>query len=92
MGTIERNLHRQLQIISGTAAGRRLLSARGAQTRPMMEKVRWALAAGAGRWVLGLGAGRWLLAAGCWPLAAGRCKLGLHARWQRVLQSPRALW
>lgn len=43
VGTTERRLHRQLKIISGSAAGRRLASARGAQTRPMMEKVRAAI-------------------------------------------------
>ena len=43
MGAAERRLHQQLKIIAGRAAGRRLLSARGAQTRPMMEKVRAAI-------------------------------------------------
>ena len=36
----ESKLHRQLRIVSGSAAGKRLLSSQGAQTRPMMEKVR----------------------------------------------------
>ncbi|KAL6762016.1 hypothetical protein V8C86DRAFT_746905 [Haematococcus lacustris] len=39
----ESKLHRQLRIISGSAAGKRLLSSQGAQTRPMMEKVRAAI-------------------------------------------------
>lgn len=39
----EHKLHRQLRIIAGSAGGRRLLSSRGEQTRPMMEKVRAAL-------------------------------------------------
>jgi len=43
VGATERRLHNQLKIIAGRAAGRRLISARGAQTRPMMEKVRAAI-------------------------------------------------
>lgn len=38
-GKDESKLHRQLRVIQGTAANKRLLSSRGAQTRPMMEKV-----------------------------------------------------
>jgi hypothetical protein len=36
----ESRLHRQLRIVAGTAANKRLLSSQGSQTRPMMEKVR----------------------------------------------------
>ncbi|GBF95605.1 hypothetical protein Rsub_08587 [Raphidocelis subcapitata] len=43
VGASERRLHRQLKVIAGSAAGRRLVSSRGAQTRPMMEKVRAAV-------------------------------------------------
>jgi 16S rRNA (guanine(966)-N(2))-methyltransferase RsmD len=43
VGASERRLHRQLKIIAGSAANRRLVSSRGAQTRPMMEKVRAAV-------------------------------------------------
>lgn len=39
----KRKLHRVLRIISGSAAGARLWSAQGDQTRPMMEKVRGAV-------------------------------------------------
>jgi hypothetical protein len=38
MGT-ESKLHRQLRIVAGSAANKRLISSQGAQTRPMMEKV-----------------------------------------------------
>lgn len=40
----ESKLHRQLRIVAGSAAKKRLLSSQGAQTRPMMEKVRAVLA------------------------------------------------
>lgn len=36
----ESKTHQKLRIIAGTAANRRLVSSQGAQTRPMMEKVR----------------------------------------------------
>jgi 16S rRNA (guanine(966)-N(2))-methyltransferase RsmD len=77
VGTTERRLHQQLKIISGSAAGRRLISARGAQTRPMMEKVRAAIfdmvQAQAGS-VGGLPPGcRWL------DLFAGTGSVGLEA-------------
>ncbi len=36
----ESKLHRQLRIVSGSAAKMALLSSQGAQTRPMMEKVK----------------------------------------------------
>ncbi|KAK9824691.1 hypothetical protein WJX72_012442 [[Myrmecia] bisecta] len=39
----ERKTHNRLRIISGTAAGKRIRSSRGEQTRPMMEKVRGAV-------------------------------------------------
>lgn len=32
--------HRQLRIVGGALAGRRLVSSQGSNTRPMMEKVR----------------------------------------------------
>lgn len=35
----EARLHRQLRVVAGTAANKRLLSSQGAQTRPMMEQV-----------------------------------------------------
>lgn len=38
-----RKTHKHLKIISGTAAGRRILSPQGDQTRPMMEMVRGAV-------------------------------------------------
>jgi 16S rRNA (guanine(966)-N(2))-methyltransferase RsmD len=77
VGTNERRLHAQLKIIAGRAAGRRLVSARGAQTRPMMEKVRAAIfdmvQAQAGS-VGGLPSGsRWL------DLFAGTGSVGLEA-------------
>lgn len=39
----ESKLHEQLRIIHGSVAGRKLVSSRGENTRPMMEKVRAAL-------------------------------------------------
>ncbi|KAI8465004.1 MAG: hypothetical protein J3K34DRAFT_388167 [Monoraphidium minutum] len=77
VGASERALHHQLKIVAGSAAGRRLLSARGAQTRPMMEKVRAAIfdmvQAQAGS-VGGLPPGaRWL------DLFAGTGSVGLEA-------------
>ncbi|KAG1673014.1 hypothetical protein FOA52_005944 [Chlamydomonas sp. UWO 241] len=39
----EARLHRQLRIVQGSAANKRILSSAGAQTRPMMEKVRQAI-------------------------------------------------
>lgn len=74
----EHKLHKQLRIISGSASNRRLLSSRGAQTRPMMEKVRAALfdsiisRAGGGGGRLPPGS-RWL------DLFAGTGSVGLEA-------------
>ncbi|MEW5312951.1 MAG: hypothetical protein WDW38_004548 [Sanguina aurantia] len=42
-GHSEHKLHSKLRIISGSAAGKGLLSSQGAQTRPMMDKVRQAI-------------------------------------------------
>jgi 16S rRNA (guanine(966)-N(2))-methyltransferase RsmD len=74
---VEHKLHRQLRIVGGRAAGRRLLSSRGAQTRPMMEKVRQAifnmvLAQAGATSVLPPGS-RWL------DLFAGTASVGLEA-------------
>lgn len=41
----ESKLHRQLRLVGGAQANRRLLSSQGSQTRPMMEKVGRVLAA-----------------------------------------------
>ncbi len=35
--------HKRLRVIAGTVAGKQLVSGRGPQTRPMMEKVRAAV-------------------------------------------------
>lgn len=74
----ERKLHRVLRLLGGRAAGTRLLSSRGENTRPMMEKVRAALfdmllsrsPAGAGRMPAG---STWL------DLFAGTGSVGLEA-------------
>lgn len=74
----ERKLHRVLRLLGGRAAGTRLLSSKGENTRPMMEKVRAALfdmllsrsPAGAGRMPAG---STWL------DLFAGTGSVGLEA-------------
>ena len=74
----ERKLHRVLRLLGGRAAGTRLLSSKGENTRPMMEKVRAALfdmllsrsPAGAGRMPAG---SAWL------DLFAGTGSVGLEA-------------
>jgi len=74
----ERKLHRVLRLLGGRAAGTRLLSSKGENTRPMMEKVRAALfdmllsrsPAGAGRMPAG---SSWL------DLFAGTGSVGLEA-------------
>ena len=75
----ERRLHRELSILAGTAAGRRILSSRGETTRPMMAKVRGAafsmIAAlsGAGSATALPSTSRWL------DLFAGTGSIGLEA-------------
>lgn len=39
MGVSDHKLQEKLRIVSGSAAGRKLISFRSPQTRPMMEKV-----------------------------------------------------
>jgi 16S rRNA (guanine(966)-N(2))-methyltransferase RsmD len=75
----ERRLHRELRILAGTAANRRILSSRGETTRPMMAKVRGAafsmIAAlsGAGSATALPSTARWL------DLFAGTGSIGLEA-------------
>jgi 16S rRNA (guanine(966)-N(2))-methyltransferase RsmD len=75
----ERRLHRELRILAGTAAGRRILSSRGETTRPMMAKVRGAafsmIAAlsGAGSATALPSTSRWL------DLFAGTGSIGIEA-------------
>ncbi|CAL8465170.1 g4705 [Coccomyxa elongata] len=73
----EHKTHKQLRIVGGALAGRRILSGRGETTRPMMEKVRKALfdmlmsfAAGDAGFLEGT---RWL------DLFAGTGSVGLEA-------------
>lgn len=40
LGVSDHKLQEKLRIVSGSAAGRKLVSFRSTQTRPMMEKVR----------------------------------------------------
>lgn len=48
LGVSDHKMHEKLRIVSGSAAGRKLISFRSPQTRPMMEKVGAALAGDAG--------------------------------------------
>lgn len=67
LGVSDHKLQEKLRIVSGSAAGRKLVSFRSPQTRPMMEKV------GAGRLVCVLveeecgGRGEGIVAATSWP-------------------------
>jgi 16S rRNA (guanine(966)-N(2))-methyltransferase RsmD len=75
----ERRLHRELRILAGTAANRRILSSKGETTRPMMAKVRGAafsmIAAlsGAGSATALPSTSRWL------DLFAGTGSIGIEA-------------
>jgi hypothetical protein len=43
LGVSDHKMQQTLRIVAGTAAGKKLVSFRGSQTRPMMEKVRQAI-------------------------------------------------